>query len=92
MGVHESTTQHPWSEPFFDFRGEVADDVAAGEVNPNTGRIVDRGSGNHEERIARADGGEVTGTFAEHGAVHGDAEAGWPLRGQGRRCSLKHRG
>lgn len=81
MSVYKPAAQHPGSEPFFDFWREVPNDIALGEVYPDTGRIVDRGTGNHEEWIARVDGGEVTGTFAENGAVHGDAEAGWALRG-----------
>lgn len=90
MGEDAAAAEHPWGEPFLDFRGQVSDDVAARQVNPYAGGIINRRAGDDEEFVAGPDGAEMARALAKNGTVHSDAEAGWALRGQRRRCTLKH--
>lgn len=68
----------------------MADDVAVGGVNPDTGIVIDGRAGDQEYFIAGMEAAHVSRSFSEDGTVHGGPEARRLLRRQRRWCAVIH--
>jgi hypothetical protein len=73
-GGGAAAAEHPGCEPGLDLRGQMAEDVAVGEVHPDAGLLLDGRAGDEEEFVASGDAIEEIGAGAEDGAVDGGPE------------------
>src|SRR5690606_4998621 len=87
-----SPLRRPRREPLLDLGREVAGGLAAREVDPDTGVVVDGRVGDEEEFVAVVEVVEELRSFTEDGAVHGGAEAGRLIGRQRRRNGRIHGG
>ncbi len=85
-GPGATAAEHPGCEPGLDLRGQVTEEVAAGDVDPDAGCVVQRWIRDEDEVVAGLEALEVVRAVGEDGAVHRGPE----LVGRRVVCGVKH--
>lgn len=91
-GAGASSPEHPWSEPVLDLGRQMSDNVTLGHVDPDSGIVVDRRTGDQQDFVSGMQTTEVGRAFGEDRTVDGGAEARRLLRRKRRWCAVIHTG